>query len=68
VASGISILTPLVGGVGGLGGALFYGGSGLAIWGWFAVSVFTLFEVLGMCELASGALSAHIWHVDAAAC
>ena len=32
MASGVSILTPLVGGVGGFGIALAYGGSGLAVW------------------------------------
>ena len=53
MAAGVTILTPLVGGVNGFTTAIFYGGPALAVWGWFAVSAFTFFEVLGMCEIAS---------------
>ena len=47
---GITMLTPLCGGVSGMVTALSYGGPGIAVWGWVAVAFFTINVALGMAE------------------
>ena len=66
---GVTMLTPLCGGISGLVTALSYGGPGIAVWGWLAVAFFTINVALGMAECASAYPTAggmYHWRVAAA--